>query len=290
MSRTEISYFLKTIRWIARDIRVLAPAWMCAAFLVASTLLPTHLFCQSAPLELVQKMVANEDVAEQHRGHYVYLSKERSERTGGHLWTERVAETTAGKVRLLLAEDGQPLKGDHLAAERARLAEIAAHPDEFEKREQALRNGERHAKQMLELLPKAFLFESPTKEGQFTRITFKPNPAYEPKSMEERVIHAMTGSVLVDPAVRLHRIEGRLPEDVNIGFGLIATIKAGSNFSTTRDRVAGDEWKTAVLDTNITGRAIFFKTIGKQEHAEHSEFKVLPMDMTVPQAVALLER
>jgi len=258
---------------------------------VVSTFLSgASLWAQTTPLELVQKMVANEDLAEQHRGHYEYLSKDRSERTGGHLWTERVAETTAGKLRTLIAEDDQPLTGDRLAQERTRLADIAAHPDEFQKREQALKNDERHAKQMLELLPKAFLFESAGKEGPFTRINFKPDPAYDPKSMEERVIRAMTGSVLIDPAVRLHRIEGRLNEDVNIGFGLIATIKAGSNFSTTRDRVADDEWKTAVLDTDINGRAIFFKTIGKKEHAEHSRFKALPIDMTVPQAVALLER
>jgi len=270
------------------NLRVMLAVGIAAALTFVPATFPVS--AAETSTDLVVRMVANENLAEQHRDHYMYLSKERSERTGGHLWTERVAETTAGKVRLLLAEDDQPLTGERLAAERGRLAEIAAHPDVFQKREQALRNDERHAKQMLELLPKAFLFDSPVVEGGFTRIHFKPNPAYTPQSMEERILHAMTGSVLIDPAVRLHGIEGRLPEDVNIGFGLIATIKAGSNFATTRDRVAGNEWKTAVLDTDINGRAIFFKAIGKKEHAEHSEFKVLPMDMTVPQAVAALEQ
>ncbi len=244
---------------------------------------------QSAPKDLIVTMIRNETLAEQHRDHYVYLSKERSERTGGHLWTERVAETDAGKVRRLLAEDDRPLMPEREAAERARLADIAAHPDVFEKHEQALKNDERHAKQMLELLPKAFLFENVGMEGEFTRIRFRPDPAYVPQSIEERVLHGMTGSVLVDPAIRLHEIEGRLSEDVTVGFGLIATIKAGSNFSTTRDRVAGNEWKTAVLDTDINGRAIFFKAIGKKDHAEHREFKAILHEITVPQAVALVE-
>jgi hypothetical protein len=246
------------------------------------------LAAQSNARALVAKMVANESAAEQHRGRYVYLSKERSERTDEHLWTERVVETAAGKLRMLVAEDGQALPADRMAAERARLTEIAAHPDAFQRHEQALKNDERHAKQMLDLLPKAFLFDTPIAEGSFTRILFRPDPAYQPRSLEERVLHAMTGSVLIDPAIRLHGIEGRMPEDLTIGFGLVATIKAGSNFATTRDRVAGDEWKTAVLDTDINGRAIFFKAIGKKEHAEHSEFKLLPDDITVPQAVALL--
>jgi hypothetical protein len=33
----------------------------------------------------------------------MYLSEEQSERTGGHLWTERVVETPMGKILLLLA-------------------------------------------------------------------------------------------------------------------------------------------------------------------------------------------
>jgi hypothetical protein len=238
--------------------------------------------------QIVDAMVGNEN-AEQHRGRYLYVSEERSERTGGHLWREQVAETSVGKVRMLMAEDGQQLSGDRAAMERDRLADIAAHPDVFERRELALKNDEKNAKQMLEMLTKAFELSGPREEGGFWRIDFKPNAAYAPQSLEERVLHGMTGSILVDEgATRLHKVEGRLPADVSIGFGLVATIKAGSNFSTTRDRVRADEWKTAVLDTDINGRAIFFKAIGRKQHAAHSNFRQLPDDITVGQAVALL--
>ncbi|MCU1319931.1 MAG: hypothetical protein JWP98_1449 [Edaphobacter sp.] len=239
--------------------------------------------------QIVDAMVGNENAAELHRGRYLYVSEERSERTGGHLWRERVAETSVGKVRMLMAEDGQPLSGDRAAMERSRLADIAAHPDVFERRELALKNDEKHAKQMLEMLTKAFELSGPREENGFWRIDFKPNDSYAPQSLEERVLHGMAGSLLVDEgATRLHEIEGRLPADVSIGFGLVATIKAGSNFSTTRDRVRADEWKTAVLDTDINGRAIFFKAIGRKQHAAHSDFRQLPDDITVGQAVALL--
>ncbi len=239
--------------------------------------------------QIVDTVVANENTAELHRGRYLYLSEERSERTGGHLWKEWVAETSVGKVRMLVAEDGQLLNGERVASENARLAEIAAHPDAFAKREDALKNDEKHAKQMLAILPKAFDFGAPKEEGGFLRIDFKPNPLYEPQSLEERVLHGMEGSILVDEeGMRLHGITGRLPGDVSIGYGLIATIHAGSNFSTTRDRVFGNEWKTASLDTDINGRTIFFKAIGKKEHAVHSTFKQLPDGITVAQAVGML--
>ncbi|MEO8737121.1 MAG: hypothetical protein ABI380_11335 [Edaphobacter sp.] len=240
---------------------------------------------------LVATMLTHEDYEAAHRGHYMYLSNERSERTGGHLWREKVVETTAGKVRMLVAEDGQLLSGDRLAAERAKLAEIAAHPDEFQRQQQTRKDDERHAKEMLDLLPKAFLLENERQDGQFVKIDFRPNPDYVPQSMEERVMHGMAGSMLVDSrAGRLHELEGRLPEDVNIGFGLLATIHAGSNFSTTRDPVPGDEWKTVVVDTDINGRAIFFKSIGKKDHSEHSEFKPVPQNLTVAQAVEMVEK
>src|SRR5580698_10012294 len=78
---------------------------------------------------IVDTMLAHENDPAEHQHKYMYLSDERSERTGGHLWVERVVETTVGKVRLLLAEDGKPLSAERLAEERALLKEVAAHPD-----------------------------------------------------------------------------------------------------------------------------------------------------------------
>ena len=234
-------------------------------------------------------MGAKEGVAEKSPRMFLYVSEERSERTGGHLWAERVAETRAGKIRMLIAEDGQALSGERAASERARLQTIVDDPASFEKSAAALKNDEKHAREMLSLLPKAFVLEGMREEEGFRRIDFRPDPAYAPQSLEERVIHGMAGSMLVDEKVmRLHRIEGRLPADVSIGYGLLATIRAGSNFSTTRSRVDGDEWKTLSLDTDINGRIIFLKAIGKKQHAIHRDFKPLPDTVSVRQAVAEL--
>lgn len=297
IQQSSISFPRRKLPWLASQAiktnshRMLL-SWTISVALCASANAQTAvIMSQESTKKLVATMLMHEDYEAAHKGHYMYLSKERSERTGGHLWTEKVVETSAGKVRMLVAEDGQPLRSDRLAAEKARLAEIVAHPDVFQRQQQARKDDEQHAKEMLDLLPKAFLFENERQDGEFVRIDFKPNPDYARQSMEERVMHGMTGSMLVDPRVaRLHKLEGRLPEDVNIGFGLLATIHAGSNFSTTRDPVPGNEWKTAVVDTDINGRAIFFKSITKKEHLEHSGFKQVPMDMTVAQAVEMLEK
>ena len=239
--------------------------------------------------QIITTMLANEDAAALHKDHYEYLSQERSERTGGHLWTEKVVETDAGKVRMLLAEDGTPLSPERVAEERGRLAEIVADPAAFARKQQGIKDDEVHARQMLTLVQKAFLFGDVGMEDGYLRVDYRPNPTYQTQSIEERVLHGMSGKLLIDPkAMRLHRIDGRLPEDVSIGFGLLATIRAGSSFDTTRDKLEPD-WKTTAVDTNINGKAIFFKSVSKNEHAVHTNFVRVPNDMTVAQAVAMVE-
>jgi hypothetical protein len=240
---------------------------------------------------VVATMLTNEDVASRHKDHYAYLSKERSERTGGHLWTEKVVETNVGKARMLIEEDGLPLNADRAAAERGRLAAIVADPAAFQKREQTLKDDESHAKQMLSLLPKAFLFGEVHEENDYLRIDFRPNPDYQTQSMEEHVLHGMSGSMLIEPkAMRLHHIEGRLPEDVSIGFGLLATIRAGSNFAATRNPLGELDWKTTLIDSDINGKAIFFKAIAKKQHAEHSNYVRVSNELTIAQAIAMVEQ
>lgn len=245
----------------------------------------------SAAKQMVTTMLNNELTASQHRDHYVYISRERSERTGGHLWTEKVVETNVGKIRFLLEEDGQPLNPGREAQERGRLAAIVADPAAFTKKQQTIKDDEAHARQLLSLLPHAFLFSNPRPEGEYLRIDYRPDPDYRTQSIEERILHAASGSMLVEPkALRLHQIQGRLPEDVNIGFGLLATIRAGSNFATTRDPLGQPDWKTTLLNTDINGRAIFFKSIARKEHAEHANFVRVSNDLTIPEAVALAEQ
>jgi hypothetical protein len=245
----------------------------------------------SAAKPVVDTMLTHENDPAEHRNLYMYLCEERSDRTGGHLWRERVVETPLGKVRLLLAEDGKPLSADRVAAQREKLARIVVNSEEFRRRELATKNDEDHAEQMLTLLRKAFLFDDPRVEGGDLQIMFRPDPSYKSESMEERVLHAMSGTILVDQrTLQLHMIEGKIPEDVSLGYGLLGTVHAGSSFNTTHEMEPGGDWKDAQVNTAIEGKAMLFKEIGRNEHVVHSEFQQLSPDISVAQAVEMLER
>jgi len=241
------------------------------------------------PVQVVNAMIVHEEDTEAHRDQYEFLSKERSARTGGRVWTERVVETSFGRVRFLLAVDGKPLSEEEESTERGRLAAIVADPDKFLARERAQKDDEASARKMLDLLPRAFVFDhARLQEGVWT-MDFHPNPEYSSHGLEERVLCAMSGTVVIDEAQgRLMHVEGRLPQDVSIGFGLLATVKAGSHFSSDRGDVQG-HWRTLHVLTAIDGKAALFKAVGKDSEVARSEFRYLETGMTVGQAVALAE-
>jgi hypothetical protein len=243
-----------------------------------------------AARDLVEQMLAREQEASAHKQAYTYLSVERSERTGGHLWVEHVVETPLGRIRFLLAEDGQPLSPERMGQERGRLAAILADPAAFDAREKSQKDDEEHARQMLALLPKAFILEHLRPQGTDWRIDFRPDPAYSASGIEEKVLHAMTGYLLIDQKqLRLHYIEGAMPQDVSIGFGLLATIHAGSHFLTAKEPIQG-QWRTTRVISDVRGKAALFKSIARNQDVTRSEFHRLDAPPNLAQAVALAEQ
>ena len=265
--------------------------WSChLAVAGLASLVPAAARAQDAT-QLMNELVQHETDAGKSRGHYSYMSEERSDRTGGHTWVERNVETQWGKVRFLVTEDGHPLDPQREGAERGRLAQIVNDPEGFKKTEAARVDDEQHAKQMLALLPKAFLFDGPHPDGDVLKVYFKPNPAYQPQGMEEKVLHGMSGTVTIDAkAVRLRGIEGHMPSDVSLGFGLLATIKAGSNFSTVREPEVAPDWKTQSVHTDIMGKALFLKTIARSGDSKRADYKKIPDNISIQDAVALAEQ
>ena len=283
----ERSGILKHVGWRVLLVVVLFPAIRSGG--QVATMVSANPVGSQTPLQVVNTMIAHENDNSAHKDTYEFLSKERSARTGGQVWTERVVETSFGRVRFLMAVDGKPLNAEQEGAERGRLAGIVADPDAFLAKERAQKDDEAQARKMLGLLPKAFVFDNVRlKDGVWT-MDFHPNPEYSAHGIEERVLCAMSGTVMIDAAQgRLMHVEGRLPQDVSIGFGLVATVKAGSRFSSERADEDG-HWRTLHVLTAVNAKAMLFKAVGKDTEVTRSEFRYLQPGMTVAQAVALAE-
>ena len=246
---------------------------------------------QSEPLVAVQKMIEREHEASLHKPPFSYISVEKSDRTGGHEWTERVVEVSEGKLRDLILEDGTPISEERRRREDARLRAIEKDPEPFIRHERAQKTEEQRAEKFLDLLPRAFLFEDNGLQQNWEKISYRPNPSYVPQSYEERILHGMSGALLIDPRTnRLHMLQGKLGEEVSFGYGLLATLHCGSTFSIVRSPIHGDLWKTTQTDIRMNGHIVLFKTISRQQISTHKDFKLLSSNLTIAQAVALLVR
>jgi hypothetical protein len=95
--------------------------------------------------------------------------------------------------------------------------------------------------------------------------------------------------VLIDQKqLRLRHLEGNLPQDLSIGFGILATVHAGTHFVTERSEV-GDEWRTTHVVSVLNGRVIFFKTLSRNQDMVRQQFHKLEKPLTLTEAVALAE-
>jgi hypothetical protein len=142
---------------------------------------------------------------------------------------------------------------------------------------------------LLESLEHGFLLENLRRVGPDWRIDYRPDPNYSASGIEEKVLHGMSGYILIDAKdMRLHYVEGALPQDVNIGFGILATVHAGSHFLTEK-AVEDGQWRTIRALNDIHGKAVLFKTLTRNQEVMRNDFRRVPMDLNLAQAVALAE-
>jgi len=140
-------------------------------------------------------------------------------------------------------------------------------------------------------LSEAFLFTRPGREGKSVRLKFRPNPNYRPSSNESKVFHGMEGVLLIDAKqTRLAKLSGELISDVDFGLGILGKLKKGGTFEVVQSEVAPGDWEVSLLDVHISGRALFFHSIGEQQHEVRSQFKPVPSGLSLVQAAHMVAR
>lgn len=55
-----------------------------------------------------------------------------------------------------------------------------------------------------------------------------------------------------------------------------------------QNEVAAGHWELTLLDIQITGKALFFKTVGQQQHDVRCDFREVPAGLTPAEAVEML--
>ena len=244
---------------------------------------------QSSPppaAELINEVVANELMDRVQQRKWLYLIDKRE---GMQTFTEEQVDTKDGPIYRLLAIDGIPLSPDQRQQDNARMDGLLLDPSRQLKLKQAHDQDEQKLEEMIRLMPEAFLYDYDGVEGNLVRLKFRPNPSYNPPTHETRVLHSLAGTILIDSLQkRLAKLSGQLINRVEFGYGILGHIDTGGTIEFGRVQVGPTLWKTALINIQLSGRLMFFKTISKQEFETRSDFRAVPGNLSLLEGSQLL--
>lgn len=252
----------------------------------------------------VRKAKANAQVSAQQLVREVVQNELNAGKTDHSLWRFRkitikdgkkelhdVIETKQGEVNRLLAVNGKPLSPAQRQAVDASIQKLLTDPAAQKKQEKVQNDDSDQETKLLQMLPDALLFQDAGKRGNVVKLKFKPNPNFHASSHEAEVFHHMAGVMLVDGrAKRLVEMSGTLTSEVKFGGGILGHLDKGGTFVVKQADIARGHWDMTLLDTELTGKALFFKTISVREKEIESNYRRVPADITLQQAAQMLEK
>ena len=86
------------------------------------------------------------------------------------------------------------------------------------------------------------------------------------------------------------RILGRLIADVKFAGGLLGHLEKGGQFNVEQTELSANQWELTVMEVNVKGKALFFKTIAVEEKEYRSDFRRVRDGLTLAEAADMLTK
>jgi hypothetical protein len=265
-----------------------------AAFTLAIILLGVPARPQSVPSsqvsanDLARRVITNElNFQDDHTNWMYRLEKEQS----GKKQVEEIIETKEGSLSRLLSINDRPLTAKQQLEEDQRVRDLMTSRSAQQKLRRALDAETLQGRRLFKMLPDAFVFSYAGGEGNLVKLSFRPNPSFNPPSLEARVFHDMEGEMWVDcKQERLAAFDGHLTQTVKFGFGLLGHLDKGGHFEVRQAEVVPGHWDMTTMNLEMTGKALLFARIGVQKKENHRDFHQVSDDLTLTQAADILNR
>jgi hypothetical protein len=211
--------------------------------------------------------------------HWLYFEVDRKPGLTMKQW---VAEAHGGDLQRDVDRNGRAVSKEEA---QGKIDKFAQDSSAQAKQRKSGQHDDKQAAEMLNMLPRAFLWTKTGVEGNSTVLHFKPDPNFHPPTWESRVFAAMEGDMRVDTAQhRIASLKGRLIHDVKFGGGLLGEMEAGGTFEVERRETGKGEWQITETHVHIQGHALLFKSISEQEDDEKSKFRRLPDNISIADA------
>ncbi len=225
---------------------------------------------------------------EQDHSHWMY----RVENESPHgREVDEVIGTKHGDLKRRVVINGRPLNAAQEREENERIKKLASHPQALRKSMNNEDQDSNRSQKMLKMLPDALTFSYGETHGDTVELHFKPNPSFRPPSYEARVFQSLEGNLWVNSKQeRLVELTGRVIHEVRFLDGLLGHLNQGGNFQVEQTEVAPGYWELTLLNVNMTGKVLFFKTINVRQHMSRSNFRRISDDVTLSQAAEILQK
>jgi hypothetical protein len=207
---------------------------------------------------------------------------------------KEIIETPEGDVARLLSREDKPITGDALQAETDRLNNLFAHPEIQARRHKKEQEDSGHADNFIKLLPDAFVYQYQDivdgTTGPAYRLTFVPNPKFNPPNREAEVYHGMAGELWIDvKEKRMVRFDAHIIQDVDFGWGIVGRLFKGGTIQVQQEDVGGGRWEATSLKLNLTIKILMVKTMLMHTTEISSDFVPVPPGTDYKGAITILK-
>lgn len=203
----------------------------------------------------------------------------------------------------LIEEDGRPVPRDELDEqdrERQRKArEIARRMAEQPRKEYArqMRAWEEYRREAEEAVADVFRVFDIVMTGRESidghdtiAFTLRPRPGAKPRTREGGMMRRFHVDAWVSERdYELVRLEAEAIETVSIGFGLLARIHEGAQFSFERRKVNGEVWLPSASSYSGSARVGLVKTVRRAGSSEFSDYRKFTVETSVGGATPVVE-
>jgi hypothetical protein len=270
-----------------------------SALLFAS--LPSSIFAQDGgsredgserqdPAQLVREVVQNEIQTQLHDDS-LWCFREQKEQDSQATKTLQVCGTQDGDLERLVAVNGREISPAEMQAEDQRIKKLVAHPAQLRANQKKQHEDAEQLRSLMKALPEAFHFQYSAVEGHLIKLSFRPNHAFRPSTRATLVFHHVEGSMVIDQEQkRIAEISGRITSEVKFVGGLLGHLDKGGTFLVKAGQVASGHWDVLLMNLDISGRALFFKTISVHEKEMYGDYTRVPAGAALEQVAQLLSK
>jgi hypothetical protein len=194
-----------------------------------------------------------------------------------------------------LTWNGRQLTAEERAKEDAKLDLLVRSPEELRKKQADQASDRKRTLQVVKALPDALIFRFDGMERingrEAYRLKFTPNPNFDPTTKETYGLKAAAGTLWIDKEqTQIVKMDATLTENVYIGWGILGHINKGGRLELEQTLLPGKAWRISKLNIDATGKAFFFKTIRIKNRQSGWDYRPVPTNLTIAQAVEALKK